>query len=203
MITRRFRFIKPSREYRELLLLTEIDRSSCVSQRSLSKAAHVSSTMVNTYVSELESRGLLEVNGTTNRSVRYRLTPLGQQTKNELFFLVSREIIQFYGVMKAEFSRRLREHHASGIRRVVLFGAAETAELVYNAAKETGIEVIGIVDNDPQKHGKKLGDLVIMPPSAIPLLRPEAVLITSFGHMDEIYEQNKRWEREGIAVRCL
>ena len=55
--------------------------------------------------------------GDTNRTYRYLLTDSGRFRRDELFFQVSREVIQFYGRMKEEFQRRLAGHRAAGIRR--------------------------------------------------------------------------------------
>jgi FlaA1/EpsC-like NDP-sugar epimerase len=159
--------------------------------------------MVNQYVSEMVHGGLIDVDGQNNRNLCYRLTPHGKCRKNELFFQCSREIIQLYGAIKQEFRRRLAQHHKEGIRRVVLFGGAETGEIAYNACKMVGIKVLGVVDNDPAKHGARLGDVQITGPWTIEDLRPHAVIITSFGHMDEIYEQVRYLEGKGIKIKRL
>jgi len=203
MLTRSFQFIRPSREYRELAILTELGKGSQVSQRALARVAIVSPTMVNAYVDSLVASGLVEVTGETNRTYRYHVTPAGRFRRDELFFQVTREVIQFYGRTKEEFVRRLEEHYVSGVRRVVLFGAAETAELVLMASRRNGLRVIGIVDNDPAKHGQKLGDVVITSPDTIEASRPDAVIITSFGHMEEIFEQVKHLEGGGIRILRL
>lgn len=201
MLTRSFQFIRPSREYRELAVLIEIGKNSSVSQRALARVAMVSPTMINAYVDSLVEGGHVEVTGDTNRSYQYHLTPSGRYRRDELFFQVSREVIQFYGRMKEEFRRRLEEHYAAGVRTVVLFGAAETGELLSMAARSMGIRVVGIVDNDPQ--GRKIGDVTVTAPDTIAAMAPDAVIITSFGHMDEIYEQVKHLERGGIRILRL
>ncbi len=203
MLRRKYRFIRPTPEYRELAILAAIESDPRASQRSLARDASLSLAVLNDYLDRLVSSGHVEIDGPTPRAYRYRLTALGRVRKDELFFAVSREVIQFYGQMKAEFRRRLEEHAARGIRRVILFGAAETGELVTLAARETALEVIGIVDNDPARQGKRLGHLTIDSPSAILANQPDAVLITSFGHMDEIHEQLKPMEERGLRILRL
>lgn len=200
MLTRRFRFLEPTRPYRELRILSEIGNNPCASQRALASGAMLGPTMVNRYVSELERTGLIEVEGETNRTVRYRLSGAGAYRREELFFEASKEIVQFYGLAKREFQRRLREHHRGGARRVVLFGAAETAEIVCAAAEGTGLEIAGIVDNDPVKLGRRIGAVPVAAPAAILSFRPDTVLITSFGHADEIHEQIRSLESQGIRI---
>ena len=48
---------------------------------------------------------------------------------------------------------------------------------------------MALVDNDPVKAGKTLGGHIISPPVALDSLRPQAVVITSFGCQEEIHEQ--------------
>lgn len=204
VIEKRFQFIRPTKEMRELQILNEIHRNPDVSQRSLAKVALISSTMVNNYILELVASGYLIVSGNSNRKFSYHLTDEGTRYKNRLFFSASREIIQFYGHIKHEFKRRLEYfHNTEGIKKVILFGAAETGEILFNVSKHTPIEIIGVVDNYLHKQGKKLGEFVISPPSVIERLRPDAVIISSFGFMDEIYDQIKYLEGLGIKVRKL
>lgn len=204
IIDKRFKFIRPTREMRQLQILNEINRNPDVSQRSLAKVALISSTMVNNYIMELVASGSLLVSGDSNRKFTYHLTEDGKKQKNDLFFHASKEIIQFYGIIKNEFKRRLEYlHNEEGINKVVLFGAAETGDLVLNVSKQTLVQVIGIVDNFLHKQGKRLGEHTIQAPSVIEQLKPDAVVITSFGYMDEIFNQMNYLEDKGIKVRKL
>ena len=200
MLTRRFRFIEPTRPYRELRILSEISHCPTISQRALGEGALLGATMVNRYISEMQRSGLVEVRGNTNRSFRYGLTSAGEYRRDELFFQASKEIVQFYGLVKQEFQSRLQEHAREGARKVVLYGAAETAEIVLAASEATDLEVVGIVDSDPEKHGRRIGSLRVSAPEAIREMAPDTVLITSFGHADEIYEQISGLETEGIRI---
>ena len=203
MLTRKYQFIKPTRDYRELRILNEIEKDSQTTQRILARAAQISLTVLNEYLERLVNSGWVEIEAKSSRNYLYRITSLGRVRRNELFFAMSREVIQFYGQVKAEFSHRLRSHQNSGVSRVVFFGAAETGELVFNASNELGLEVIGIVDNDPERQGKTLGGMKIQSPDMIESLKPDAVIVTSFGHIEEIEEQVKYLEGYGIQVLRL
>lgn len=201
MIAKELRFIRPTRQLRELQIMSEIEQNERISQRGLAKKTLVTSTMINNYITEMVSNGLLEVEGDTNRSFRYQLTDIGRSRKRELFFMASREIVQFYGLIKHEFRKRIEALMAEGIKRVVLFGGAETGELVCIAARETALQVLCAVDNDPAKWGRKLADVEIRNPKVIREIKPDAVLVTSFGYAEEIFENIKSLENEGIKVR--
>lgn len=49
-----------------------------------------------------------------------------------------------------------------------------------------GLQLVGLVDNDPEKHGTIRGDLIISALSLINDLAPAAVVITTFRHASEL-----------------
>ncbi len=203
MLTRKYQFIKPSRDYRELRILSEIGKNQRTTQRMLARFAQISLTVLNEYLERMVSAGWVKIEILSSRNYLYNLTPLGKVRFNELFFSMSREVIQFYGQVKADFRHRLQLHLKSGVTRVVLFGAAETGELVLAAGSGLGVEFVGIVDNDPDLQGKYMGRIRIESPDVIESLQPDAVIITSFGHMDEIEDQAKYLEGMGIQILRL
>ena len=83
---------------------------------------------------------------------------------------------------------------------MVLFGAAETAELVHAAAEGSGLQVVGIVDSDPSRQGRRIGALTVGSPDRIENLKADTVLITSFGHAEEIHRQIHHLEERGIRI---
>ena len=203
MLTRKYQFIKPSRDYRELRILSEIREHPKTTQRVLARSAQISLTVLNEYLDRMSSSGWIEIEVKSSRNYVYNLTSLGLVHLNELFFAMSREVIQFYGQVKAEFRTRLRNHQENGVSRVIFFGAAETGELLLNAAGDLGIEEIAVVDSDTARQGRLLGGVRVKSPEVIESLHPDAVIITSFGHMDEIEEQIKHLEGKGIQVLRL
>ena len=74
------------------------------------------------------------------------------------------ETTALYMDAKREFALRLQKIYAEGIHSAVLFGAGETAEIIYNASQSLKLEIIGIVDNDPAKQEKLFGNLIIKAP---------------------------------------
>lgn len=200
MFARRFEFIAPTRELRELRILGEIAEGGAGSLRALAIRSLLGRTMVHKYIGEMESHGWIRVQGRSNRDYQYQITERGFDRLDELLLRASREVVQLYGLMKAEFRRRLRGHAQAGVRRVVLFGAAETAELVCAAAEGTGIEVVGVVDSDPSRQGRCLGALRVEPPRCVLAHEPDAVIITSHGHVGEMVEQMRHVESQGVQV---
>lgn len=181
-------FLSPTTRYRRLSILLAIQHAPDASQHKIARMTHLSSSMVNNYMKEFQQEGLVSVTGETNRSQRYHLTAAGRAALMTWFLAYSSEIIQLYGGAKRHLVERLKRVYESGIRKVALFGAADTAEVVFAAIKQTPIGVSGVVDSDPFKQGRLFNGLVIEPPQALADRRLDAVIITSFGRQQEIYE---------------
>jgi hypothetical protein len=90
-----------------------------------------------------------------------------------------------------------------GIRTLVLFGVADTAEVVFAAIKNTSLVVIGVVDSDPAKQGQPFNGLIVKEPHKLEEINPDAVVITSFGQQDEIHECIRELIGEKIKVLRL
>ncbi len=101
MLTEPLRYVRLTREAREMAVLGGIGRDPAVSQRALARAAGVSATMINAYIDDLLTRGFVEVTGETNRTYRYWLTAAGRTRAAELLEGLAREV--------GELHRRLEE----------------------------------------------------------------------------------------------
>ncbi len=194
------KFFKHSPLLKRLLILSAIERDSRMSQNHLAKEVGLTSSMVNNYIRELTREGLVNVTGHTNRTMSYNLTPQGLKEKMTLLVIYTLETTDLYLDAKHEFARRLKKIYEQGVHNAVLFGAGETGEILYNASKTLDLEIIGVVDNDPQKQGKLFGNFIIQPPSYIERIMPDGVIIASVGRQDEIYEQIKHVEKKGILI---
>ena len=69
----------------------------------------------------------------------------------------------------------------------MLFGVAETAEVVFAALGNSPLIVIGVIDSDSTKQGQPFNGLIVQAPQKLEEINPDAVLVTSFGKQDEIY----------------
>lgn len=200
MLTKKLQFLRPARELREFYVLSAVERNPGTSQREIARSSFMSSTMVNNYLGEMVSHEWIDIQGETNRSYSYKITPLGVQHKQEILFQLSKEVVQVFAIVKHDFTARLRRLADEGVKRIVVFGAAETGELTCAAAPDAGLEVVGIVDNDAAKHGHRLAGHEIQGPDAIGSMRPDAIVIASHGHAEAMYRQVEHLEESGIKV---
>ena len=123
--------------------------------------------------------------------------------RDESMFEDNRLLLQFYGRLKEECLRILEGYYNNGVENIVLYGSAYVGELFYIASQESKVKVVGIVDGDVGKHGKKMGNITVSAPSTIRDFKPDAVLITSFAHADEIYKSIQHLEKNDIRIFTL
>ena len=174
-----------------------------MSQHSLAKEMGITGAMANLYMKDLTRKKMVQVEGETNRQKRYFLTPKGKRRRRMLLNEYITGVSDLYSTCKKEFEQRLKALYQKGFRRVVFFGAAETCEIACQAAQHAGLEIVGIVDNDASKQGKKMGKIEVRPPNCIEELQPDAVVITALGHPDEIYRQLVPLKEKGIVIKKL
>ncbi len=143
--------------------------------------------MVNNYIKCLKAEGIIRVAGKTNRTLSYHLTQDGQNELRESLLAYSSEIVQLYSAVKCEIAQIMDGFYQEGIRTLVLFGVAETAEVVFAALRNSPLIVIGVIDSDSTKQGQPFNGLIVQAPQKLEEINPDAVLVTSFGKQDEIY----------------
>lgn len=201
---REFDMLLPGRLIRELVLLVEIERDPAISQSRLADKAGLVPSMVNIYIRRLSEEGVLQKEGASRRRTTYHLTPLGRNRCAELMRRYSIETVRLYKYAKGEFRRKLAERF-SNIRglRIVLYGAAETGELVFQACQEMGCVVVGVVDSNSDLQGKNFFGLPVQNPSSLESLNAQVVLITSLGHAEEIENHLQPLIRRGIEVHTV
>jgi DNA-binding MarR family transcriptional regulator len=200
MIETELYFFKPNRLLRELSLLLGFEQDPAMSQHDIAKIAGISSSMAHNYVKQFVQDALITIQGESNRTMRYVVNAAGQERSRQLLTLYTREVVHLYALARTVFEKKLCSLYHQGLHTAVLFGAAETGELLYNASLRTPLRVIGVVDNDVNKHHQKFGELEVLPPDVIEHLQPHGVIISAFGKPDEIYADIKHLESQGIRI---
>ena len=197
------RFLSPTKQSRLLSVLFSIYEEPDASQHKIAANTNLSSSMVNNYIKWLKRDGFITVLGNTNRTHQYHLSEAGRVMLRQSLLDYSAEIVRLYGTVKQEIANILKNFYNEGIRTIVLFGVAETAEIVYAAAKRTAMGVIGVGDSDAAKQGQIFNGLKIRSPEDIKEMRPDAVVITSFGRQEEIFRQVRTISGDEIKIRKL
>jgi len=183
------KYIKPSKETRVLAILNSLSQDSALSQIELGKRLKLSGAMVNQYLKLLQEQNLIEYRPVNGKSYRYVLTSGGEKSRRQMFSDYSSETIRLYTNIKDFILSKLRSLERRGRKKIVLFGASETCEVVLSALRDTDFVVVAVVDTDAEKHGAIFHGYVVSSPLVLEHVDCQCVVITSFGRQDEIYQQ--------------
>lgn len=194
-------YLKPSKSTRVLAILDALSRDSSLSQFELGKQLNLSGAMVNQYLKQLQTNGLVEFLPVNGKSYRYALTDQGQQSRRKMFSDYSSETVRLYTTIKDFVLEKLNGLREEGKHRLGLFGASETCEVVLSALRETEFQVVVLLDNDTRKQGQIFNGHVVSAPHVLDQVSCDAVVVTSFGKQTEIYEQLKPYsEKRGFQI---
>jgi DNA-binding MarR family transcriptional regulator len=136
---------------RDLLLLTEVERDGGVTQRSLAAKLGVALGLANLYLKRLVRNGYITVTTIPSHRVRYVLTPQGFAEKSRLASLHLEYSLSHYRDMRARLREALSHMAQNGMKRVVIYGTSELAEMVYLSLREMQLTLVGFVDDGRQE----------------------------------------------------
>ncbi len=132
---------------RDLLLLTELERDGAVTQRSLATKLGVALGLTNLYLKRLARKGYIKITTIPSHRIRYLLTPQGFAEKSRLTYLYMQYSLSHYRDMRARLRDTLLQASANGVKRVVIYGTGELAEMAYLSLREMNMTLVGFVDD--------------------------------------------------------
>ncbi|MBG0788889.1 MAG: winged helix-turn-helix transcriptional regulator [Desulfovibrionaceae bacterium] len=194
-------YLKPSKSTRVLAILDVLSRNPALSQFELGKQLNLSGAMVNQYLKQLQGEELVEFLPVNGKSYRYALTDRGHQARQRMFSDYSSETVRLYSNIKEYVLDKLDGLKSRGKRKLALFGASETCEVALSALRNTGFQVLALLDNDTKKQGQVFNGHVVSAPHVLSQVDCDAVVITSFGKQGEIFEQILPYsEKRGFEI---
>jgi DNA-binding MarR family transcriptional regulator len=191
-----------SGEVRELRqrLIVELERGSNISQRALARRLGVAVGTVNRLLNGMVEAGYVQVFNRGVRPFAYKVTNDGRRYERRLGLEHYSWVLGSLRRLEQRIRATLYELKSRGLERVVFYGAGDVMEATYRVASGVGLQVVGVVDDDPTKQGLHRGGLVVEPPSAINELEPDAVLITTMRHTEEIQFKMDASLRSSVEV---
>ena len=136
---------------RDLLLLTEVERDGGVTQRSLAAKLGVALGLANLYLKRLVRNGYIAITTIPSRRIRYVLTPEGSAEKSRLTSLRLEYALSHYRELRARLREALSQMDQNGMKRVVIYGTSELAEMTYLSLREMQMTLVGFVDDGRQE----------------------------------------------------
>jgi DNA-binding MarR family transcriptional regulator len=128
-------------------LLDAVERERAQSQRLLASELGIALGLVNAYLKRCIKKGLVKVRGAPARRYAYYLTPQGFAEKSRLTVEYLSYSFSFFRQAKTDCSGLFRLAKAGGVKKVLLAGQSDLAEIAALCALEHGIEIVGVVQD--------------------------------------------------------
>ena len=176
---------------RDLQLLSELERNATVSQRSLATKLGVALGLANLYIKRLARKGYIKITTIPPHRIKYLLTPQGLAEKSRLTYLYMQYSLSHYRDMRARLREVLTRAMDRGVKRVVIFGTGEFAEMAYLSLREMNITLVGFVDDGPQES---FLSYPVWRPEALVEWDFDAVLLADIDHVNRHAETLGRYQ---------
>lgn len=170
--------------HRSFLLLSEIEQEETLSQRELASRLGIALGLVNSYLKNLVAKGYVRIRSFPKNRYGYLLTPQGLAEKSRLAYQHLSYFTNLYQIARQDFLALFRSLHTSGIRRVSFCGVDETAEIAYLSLRETGLELVEVMDD--QHAGEIFFDMKISPLVTNSGISKLPIIITSLKRGDDL-----------------
>ena len=170
------------------MLLDVIDKETSITQRRMSSLLHVSISMINEYLNKFEKDGYLIRNYKSAKVVEYLITPKGVTRKKLLNIWYLDASQQIYNYAKQNLLTYLKNLESSGIKKIVLYGAGEVAEIFLQVIRYEAVDldVLGIIDDDLNKQGSTLLDVTIIDFYTGMKTNYDGILVSTYGYHEAI-----------------
>ena len=144
--------ISDARDQHTRQILSRLETTHAVSQRSLSRELGIALGLTNLLMRQMVRKGLVRLRRVPRNRVAYLITPAGLAEKARLSHRYLRQSISFYADarqrLQASFVDLEKRHARNGSAvRVVFWGAGELAEIGYVCMHDSGLTLVGVVDD--------------------------------------------------------
>lgn len=157
-------------------MLEAVESNGETSQRALAENLRISLGLVNASFQKLAAAGLFKASSSHKGRVKYELTRKGLHAKARLtyeYFLSSYRLYKDAIARLVDFFSDLETRE---IRRLVIFGVNDFAEMAYLGMKETSLEMVAVVDE--KKKGQRFFGKTVESISVLGGLSFDRLLVT-------------------------
>jgi len=130
--------------YRELCLLSIVEKNPQVSQRQLAQRLGIALGLTNVMLRSLVQKGYIRATNAGLKSWLYNLTPEGFSLKVKLTLGYVHRVLDHYHDVRQTLANELAPLALNSESRVAIYGTTEFAELVFLGLRDFGIEEIDI-----------------------------------------------------------
>ena len=188
-------FFKPTVLYKEYMILDMIEKNPNITQREMAKTIGIAVSMINDYLEEYENEGYIKRKYISTKTVEYFITKKGLERRKllNIWYLKSSHMV--YSSAKDNIVSFLNQIIEKGFKRILLYGAGEVAEImlrVIDDDNDSRLCVLAVVDDDISKIDSIFHKKKSISVNSIKNYQVDGVLISSYKHLDKIYESLKK-----------
>ena len=193
-------FFKPTKTYREYVILNQIERSSDITQRQLSLVLNASLSLVHQDLDYFIQKGYISKRHIHTTKAQYFLTDYGFERKRYLdlsYYYASQKL---YIQAKKNLKQFLKTLTHKGFEHILLYGAGEASSMLIACIKELGqsLTIVALIDDDKQKQSFEHEYHILSLQDALEHAH-DGVLIASFAYHQQMvdrllhmgYDENK------------
>jgi predicted transcriptional regulator len=180
--------------------LKQIASNPEITQAELAQRCELSVAMVNNYMKELCSSGLLEYRRKSSKDISYHLTVAGREAADATQRELLQELVGFFADAKERVRRAILSQADGKLGRIVLYGTGDLAELVFHALESADVSIVGVCDDDPAVIGHDWCGREVLNPSQIRFVAPDSVIIATFVRTEEICISLRPLQDRGIHL---
>jgi predicted transcriptional regulator len=190
----------PTPKLNQLHILKQVASDPDITQAELAQRCALSVAMVNNYMKELCHGGLLEYRRKSSKSISYHLTVAGKEAADATRLELLQELVRLFTDAKERVREMISCQTHSDLRRVVLYGSGDLAEIAFHALESADVNIVGICDDDPAKIGHDWCGREVLNPHQIRFIAPDSVVIASLVRTDEIFRSLSHLQSRGIHL---
>jgi DNA-binding MarR family transcriptional regulator len=169
---------------RTLNILEELSVRDFTSQRELSKKLNISVGLANLFIKRLAKKGYFKVHTLPKNRLKYILTPKGVAEKSNLTWEFFQYALKFYKITRDKISCVLEDLITQNIKKIVIYGAGDLAEILYIILQQTQLDLAAVVD--PKRYGKKFMGKDLMDIKNLSYLDYDKIIITELAQGETI-----------------
>lgn len=140
----------------ELDFLSAVESGEVVTQMTLSRRIGVAVGLINALLKRAMLKGYVKARAVPYKRYAYYLTPKGFAEKSRLVAEYLEVSLEFFRQARREYEEVFLRARHCGMRRVILVGSGELAEIAVMAARAAEVELTAVLDEQTNRshfHG--------------------------------------------------
>ena len=160
----------------QLSILDAIQENGRYTQRDLAGNTGLALSYINRILKDLVKNEWVNVKALNGKRFLYDLTPKGMSEKARLTLKYVLEAVDRYQEIRLRVMKLCERLKAEGKSRVVFCGVSKESEIVYLAALEADLDVLGIIDDE--KGGSRWLKWRVKPLGMLKNIKCDHIIIT-------------------------